>query len=68
MLVESLMNAQNHEVQSTLNQLSHLYGHDPLESGGTVYFTNPPTFNYTVKDNMGTFWKHEKNHHKAYVE
>ena len=54
MLVESLMNAQNHEVQSTLNQLSHLYGHDPLESGGTVYFTNPPTFNYTVKDNMGT--------------
>ncbi len=45
-----------------------LMGHHTLESGGTVYFTNPPTFNYTVKATWEQFESHEKNHHKAYVE
>jgi hypothetical protein len=46
-----------------------LYQNDPLESaGGSVFFTFPPTFEYTVTSTEEKFETKEESHHKAYVE
>ena len=41
---------------------------NPLEPGSIVFFTNPPSYQYTVKDTGLKFTSSESNPTKAYAE